>query len=62
MKSIHTKHYTLTIEDSNYILLGRENYIPIYHVSGERRNKENIRRDIDIYLALGTKYMLYLYL
>ena len=62
MKSIHTKHYTLTIKDSNYILLGRGYYIPIYHISGERRNKESIKRDIDIYLVLGTKYMLYLYL
>ena len=62
MKSIHTKSYTLTIEDSSYILLEKGYYIPIYHVSGERRKEENIRRDINTYLALGTKYMLYLYL
>jgi 5,10-methylenetetrahydrofolate reductase len=61
MKSIHTRPYTLTIED-NYILLRRGYYIPIYHVSGERRSRESIRRDIERYLALGTKYMLYFYL
>ena len=61
MKSIHTHTYTIHIEDS-YVLLGKGYYIPIYHINGERRTKENIKRDIDTYLALGTKYMLYLYL